>query len=177
MAESTGKNKIVDDSKVENQTFLSLTFLGAIMTLMISLSAFYGFDIYPMKSECSGIQSQGELAKYLSYMVFYPCTVANSYFDRKLLRFVDEFNRKHPDVMVIWSCQKDKTMGRRDEMDRKAKLEKQLENTIPKISSSITFGLLGLVLVIMALANIESDNKFIMEQVCFVLISKKISFA
>ena len=168
MAERTGQNKAINDTKVQNYTVNSIAAFNLVLLILLSLSFGLDFNITPLKSYCSGEKAQFDFDIHVFAFLFFPCTLANFYFDIKLVNFVNDFNLRHPNVMVIWSNEMEKINQNKE--NKTVTLEKQLENLIPRLSSFLTFGMFAFTLIIVIIVSFNVEHEYILKEFIGVLI-------
>ena len=168
MAERTGKNKAINDTKVQNYIVKSILAFNLFLLILLSLSFGLDFNISPLKSYCSSEKTQSDLTIHLFAFLFFPCTLANFYFDVKLVNFINDYNLRHPNVMVIWSNETEKVNENKE--TKAMKLEKQLEDLIPRFSSYLTFGMFAFTIILMTIVYFNVEQDYIVKEFIAVLV-------
>ena len=162
MSDLIGKNKKINDDKFRLRISLSILIIFFIIIIISSMSL-NGYSITTIIPFCSGYEETYINRQLITFFIVSSLMITIHH-DLKLVNFIKKYNKNNPDVMVVW------TTGTAEKSTQKRKLEKQLENTVPRISTSLTIFMLVFDVIILVSMNFGFKDKLLIKEFFVILI-------
>ena len=143
LAKRTGENKIINHENVHFIIKMGTGIFAIFFLIIMTLSIHFEIPFLAVTLQCHEIPAEkvtvvGYPPLAFILIIYVAMIIVVLIYDVKMLNFISDFNAKHPQVFVTWISLEGKDTG----LNRKYKLEKQLTETIPRVSLLIPTALL-----------------------------------